>query len=85
MGAMLGLPPGELPGIDATDALAIALTHAQAARMHAADFQVAGDADIIAVIRADLARAGLAFPERTIRQRLAVFHREALVQTHCTD
>jgi hypothetical protein len=56
-----------------------------AARMHAADFQVAGDADIIAVIREDLARAGLAFPERTIRQRLAVFHREALVQTHCTD
>ena len=36
VGAMLGLPPGELPGIDATDALAIALTHAQAARMHAA-------------------------------------------------
>ena len=36
VGAMLGLPPGELPGIDATDALAIALTHAQAARMHSA-------------------------------------------------
>ena len=34
VGAMLGLT--ELPGIDATDALAIALTHAQAARMHAA-------------------------------------------------
>jgi crossover junction endodeoxyribonuclease RuvC len=34
VGVMLGLT--ELPGVDATDALAIALTHAQAARMHAA-------------------------------------------------
>ena len=36
VGAMLGMPPGELPGIDAADALAIALTHAQVARMHTA-------------------------------------------------
>ncbi len=34
VGAMLGIK--ELPGNDATDALAIALTHAQAARMHSA-------------------------------------------------
>lgn len=76
---LAGLWVGRLVGLTGSD-----LSN-YAARMHAADFQVAGDADIIAVIREDLARAGLVFPERTIRQRLAVFHREALVQTHCTD
>lgn len=76
---LAGLWVGRLVGLSGPDLARYA------ARMHAADFSVAGDADIIAVIRDDLARVGLALPERAIRQKLALFHRQALMQTHCTD
>lgn len=76
---LAGLWVGRLVGLNGPDLARYAT------RMHAADFSVAGDADIIAVIREDLARVGLALPEQVIRQKLAVFHRQALMQTHCTD
>lgn len=76
---LAGLWVGRLVGLSGPDLARYA------ARMHAVDFGVAGDADIIAVIRDDLARVGLALPERAIRQQLALFHRQALLQTHCTD
>ncbi|HJU17831.1 MAG TPA: DUF1476 domain-containing protein [Stellaceae bacterium] len=62
--ARLGLPAGE-----AADAYAKTVV--------AADFEVPGDADVIAKVRADLAEKGIAATEADLRAELARFGAEA--------
>ncbi len=76
---LTGLWAGGLLGLEGPDLARYA------AGMHRADFEVPGDADIVAALLRDLGRAGVQTTERLVRQRLAAFHRQALVQTHCTD
>jgi hypothetical protein len=56
-----------------------------AAGMHRADYDVPGDADIVAVLMQDFAAAGMVMLEGDLRQTIAAFHRQALVETLCTD
>lgn len=58
---------------------------AYAAEVHAADFEKAGDEDVVAKLAADLRQAGASRQPSEIRSRLAGFHREALRQTAATD
>lgn len=76
---LAGLWAGGLLGLEGPDLARYA------AGMHRADFEVPGDADIVAALLRDLGRAGVQTTESLVRQRLAAFHRQALVQTHCTD
>lgn len=76
---LAGLWAGRLLGLDGPDLARYA------AGMHRADFEVPGDADIVATLLRDLGRAGVQTSEGLVRQRLAAFHRQALVQTLCTD
>lgn len=76
---LTGLWAGRLIGLTGTDLARYA------AGMHRADFEVPGDADIVAALLRDFDGAGLVMTEGTVRQTLAAFHRQALVQTHCTD
>lgn len=76
---LAGLWAGGLLGLEGPDLARYA------AGMHRADFEVPGDADIVAALLRDLGRAGVQTTEGLVRQRLAAFHRQALVQTLCTD
>lgn len=76
---LTGLWAGRLIGLTGADLAAYA------AGMHRADFEVPGDADIVAALLRDFDGAGLVMTEGMVRQSLAAFHRQALVQTHCTD
>lgn len=76
---LTGLWAGRLIGLTGADIAAYA------AGMHRADFEVPGDADIVAALLRDFDGAGLVMTEGMVRQSLAAFHRQALVQTHCTD
>jgi hypothetical protein len=76
---LTGLWAGELLGLAGSDLARYA------AGMHRADFEVPGDADIVAALLRDLGQAGVPMTDRVVRQKLAAFHRQALVQTHCTD
>jgi hypothetical protein len=58
---------------------------AYAVAVHVADHAVAGDADVAGKIAADLNRMGLPIPESTVRDKLGLFHREALLQLSATD
>lgn len=58
---------------------------AYATEVHLADFQLSGDADIVAKLVADLHRAGLAARPSEVRARLGAFHGQALRQTSRTD
>lgn len=76
---LTGLWAGRLIGLTGADLARYA------AGMHRADFEVPGDADIVAALLRDFDGAGLVMTEGMVRQTLAAFHRQALVQTHCTD
>ncbi|MBY0360506.1 MAG: DUF1476 domain-containing protein [Phreatobacter sp.] len=76
---LTGLWAGRLIGLTGADLARYA------AGMHRADFEVPGDADIVAALLRDFDGAGIVMTEGMVRQTLAAFHRQALVQTHCTD
>ena len=65
--------------------LSEAETTAYAVKVHFADFEVSGDADVVERIAGDLNARGLPIPESVVREKLAAFHREALLQTGVTD
>lgn len=76
---LTGLWAGRLLGLTGADLARYA------AAMHRADFEVPGDTDIVAALLRDFDGAGIVMTEGLVRQTLAAFHRQALVQTHCTD
>lgn len=76
---LTGLWAGRLIGLTGADLARYA------AAMHRADFEVPGDTDIVAALLRDFDGAGMVMTEGLVRQTLATFHRQALVQTHCTD
>ncbi len=76
---LAGLWAGRLRGLSGP-----ALT-AYAVEVHMADFEVPGDADILAKIVSDLQLSGLPARPADVRARLNAFHREALAQTTSTD
>jgi hypothetical protein len=58
---------------------------AYAVELHLADYELAGDADVVGKIATDLNRKGLPIPEGVVREKLGQFHREALTQLGATD
>ena len=58
---------------------------AYAVEVHRTDYEVAGDADVVAKIARDLNDKGLPIPEGVVREKLCLFHREALIQLGATD
>jgi hypothetical protein len=53
--------------------------------VHAADFIVDGDADVVARLTADLNHKGIPVTARAVRMKLVDFHRQALIETTQTD
>jgi hypothetical protein len=58
---------------------------AYAASVHFADFAVVGDEDIVLKLVLDLDASGLSVPMETVRAKLALCHRRALLDTASTD
>lgn len=71
---LVGLWAAGLMGFDAAKA------EGYAKEVVAADFEVAGDDDIIKKLLADFAKAGVATPEKEIRIKIAEAHKEASKQ-----
>jgi hypothetical protein len=56
-----------------------------AREVHAADFEVQGDGDIVAKLQHDLTAAGLHAESATVRDRLMVFQKQAWRESVATD
>lgn len=56
-----------------------------AREVHAADFEVQGDSDIVAKLQRDLAAAGLHAEAAAVRDRLMVFQKQAWRESVATD
>jgi hypothetical protein len=76
---LLALWAGRLIG-KAEDELA-----AYAREVHAADYEVPGDADVIEKLAADFARAGKTVDAAALQRRLTEFHRQAWRESVATD
>jgi hypothetical protein len=76
---LLALWAGRLMG-KAEDELA-----AYAREVHAADYEVPGDADVIEKLSADFARAGKTVDATMLQRRLTEFHRQAWRESGATD
>jgi hypothetical protein len=58
---------------------------AYAVAVHQSDFELTGDADILAKVTGDLRRSGLPVQRSQVEAELRASHRTALRQTHITD
>ncbi len=58
---------------------------AYAVELHLADYDCPGDADVVGKIASDLNRGGVPISETIVREKLRLFHREALSQLGATD
>jgi hypothetical protein len=58
---------------------------AYAVEVHLADYEVSGDADVVAKIARDLNAKGVAISAGAVREKLCAFHRQALMQLGATD
>jgi hypothetical protein len=76
---LTGLWAGRMLGLSG-DALT-----SYARTIHAADFRIAGDDDIVAHVTNDLNANGIAVTTRAVRNKLAEFRRQALMETAVTD
>ncbi len=76
---LLGLWAGRLMGKSGE-----ALT-AYARELHRADFEVPGDADIVAKLSSDLATASRPTNEVDLRRQIAKFHKQAWRESGATD
>lgn len=56
-----------------------------AAQVHESDYEVAGDADIIAKLTHDLEAGGIIVSEEDVRKMLKSCHRQSLLDSHSTD
>ena len=58
---------------------------AYAVQVHLADYEVSGDADVVAKITRDLNDKGLPISADAVREKLCAFHRQSLMQLGTTD
>jgi hypothetical protein len=58
---------------------------AYAREAHESDYEMAGDADIIAKLTGDLKAHGVIFSNDEANELLKSCHRQSLLDSHCTD